>query len=196
MLDVLDDGLDGGAPLPQVRRDEVALRAAARRLRSAFDNHGCNGGLPSQAFEYLQYAGGHENETAYPYTAVTGTTCKYDVSKAVAKVASVNNITANDEDELLTAVGTTGPVSIAFQVAHDFQHYKSGVYDGVCETSPSSVNHAVVAVGYGQMPAGGKPYWTVRNSWGTSWGIDGYFKIKRGVNKCGLADCASFPTPA
>ena len=87
-----------------------------------------------------------------------------------------------------------GPVSIAFQVAHDFQDYKDGVYDGTCEQSPSSVNHAVVAVGYGETTKkGNAPYWIVRNSWGTDWGMDGYFQIARGKNKCGLADCASFP---
>ena len=53
------------------------------------------------------------------------------------------------------------------------------------------MNHAVVAVGYGVINR--EAYWKVRNSWGPSWGMDGYFKIERGVNKCGLADCASYP---
>ena len=108
----------------------------------------------------------------------------------------MNNITSNDEDGLKQAVGSTGPVSIAFQVAKDFRLYESGVYDGQCDTSPSSVNHAVVAVGYGVTDVPVRPYWTVRNSWGTSWGMAGYFNIEQGKNKCGLADCASFPTPA
>jgi len=159
----------------------------------AFDNHGCNGGLPSQAFEYIMYNGGHDTEESYPYTGVTGKTCLYD-SKPAALVSDVVNITANDEHELYQAVATKGPVSIAFQVASDFHNYKSGVYDGECSTSPDKVNHAVVAIGYGMN--GLVPYWTVRNSWGTDWGMDGHFQIKRGVNKCGLADCASFPVPA
>eukprot|EP00962_Isochrysis_galbana_P026810 scaffold8358_cov102-Isochrysis_galbana.AAC.1 len=158
----------------------------------AFDNHGCNGGLPSHAFEYLMYAGGQDTEEEYPYTAATGTACNYNGHPA-SRVTAVHNITAYGEDELLSAVGTTGPVSIAFQVSDDFRYYSKGVYDGVCETSPASVNHAVVAVGYGATDDEGTPYWIVRNSWGPAWGLDGYFLIRRGVNKCGLADCASFP---
>ena len=59
-------------------------------------------------------------------------------------------------------------------------------------TGSETVNHAVVAVGYGAT-AEGQPFWTVRNSWSTSWGEAGYFRLARGKNKCGLADCASYP---
>jgi len=162
-----------------------------------FNNFGCRGGLPSQAFEYLKYNGGQDTESQYPYTAVTGKTCKYD-GKPAAQVADVVNITALDEGQLIAAVGTEGPVSIAFQVAADFRFYKSGVYNGTCDTAPSSVNHAVVAVGYGSAnkTTHAVPYFTVRNSWGATWGMQGYFQIRRGLNKCGLADCASFPRAA
>lgn len=53
------------------------------------------------------------------------------------------------------------------------------------------MNHAVLAVGYGE--ENGLPYWLVKNSWGASWGDNGYFKILRGVNECGVATCASYP---
>jgi cathepsin H len=160
----------------------------------AFNNKGCNGGLPSQAYEYIHYNGGLDTEDQYPYTAVTGKTCNYVASPAT-KVASVVNITAYDEEQLHAAVGTTGPVSIAYQVSADFRNYHSGVYDGVCDTTPDKVNHAVVAVRYGVADASNAnmPYFTVRNSWGTTFGEDGYFRIHRGVNKCGISDCASFP---
>eukprot|EP00322_Chrysochromulina_rotalis_P018820 CAMPEP_0115878096 /NCGR_PEP_ID=MMETSP0287-20121206/26588_1 /TAXON_ID=412157 /ORGANISM="Chrysochromulina rotalis, Strain UIO044" /LENGTH=383 /DNA_ID=CAMNT_0003333683 /DNA_START=17 /DNA_END=1170 /DNA_ORIENTATION=- len=115
----------------------------------AFNNFGCNGGLPSQAFEYLHYSGGSDTETVYPYTAEDGT-CKFD-GKGEVQVTAIHNITAYDEDELLEAVGTVGPVSIAYQVSDDFRYYESGVYDGVCDDGPADVNHAVVAVGYGTM---------------------------------------------
>ena len=72
---------------------------------------------------------------------------------------------------------------------------KEGVYDGVCQDQPEDVNHAVVVVGYGKQTPGGK-YWTLRNSWGETFGMDGYFKMSRGKNKCGISDCASFPSVA
>ena len=56
------------------------------------------------------------------------------------------------------------------------------------------VNHAVLAVGYGNDAASGLDYWIVKNSWGTEWGDQGFFKIERGVNMCGIADCNSYPS--
>jgi cathepsin H len=53
------------------------------------------------------------------------------------------------------------------------------------------VNHAVLAVGYGTED--GLDYWVVKNSWGALWGDQGYFKIQRGVNMCGVADCNAYP---
>ena len=160
----------------------------------AFDNAGCNGGLPSHAFEYLHYFGGQMLEADYPYTAKDGK-CVADAAKAAATVSSQVNITFEDEDMLVDAVGRFGPVSVAFQVASDFQHYSGGVYTStVCGSGPEDVNHAVLAVGYDHDAESGLDYWIVKNSWGTEWGVEnGYFFMERGRNMCGVADCASFP---
>ncbi|XP_015667373.1 pro-cathepsin H [Protobothrops mucrosquamatus] len=158
-----------------------------------FNNFGCSGGLPSQAFEYILYNKGLMDEEAYPYRAQNGT-CKFQPQKAVAFIKDVVNISLYDEHGLAQAVGTYNPVSIAFEVREDFVQYQEGVYTSTeCDKTPDKVNHAVLAVGYGE--EGGVPYWIVKNSWGTSWGMDGYFNIERGKNMCGLADCASFPVP-
>jgi len=159
----------------------------------AFDNHGCSGGLPSHAFEYIYYNQGLEMDEDYPYNAKQSDQCTFKEVKAAAFVKEIRNITERDETGLQDAVARYGPVSIAFQVASDFHQYKDGVYDSaVCKNGPQDINHAVLAVGYDATEAG-VPYWIVKNSWGTEWGIDGYFHIVRGKNMCGLADCASFP---
>ncbi|XP_063170251.1 pro-cathepsin H [Candoia aspera] len=158
-----------------------------------FNNHGCSGGLPSQAFEYILYNKGVMDEEAYPYLAKNGT-CKFQPQKAVAFVKSVVNISLYDEQGMVEAVGMHNPVSFAFEVKDDFMFYQQGVYTSTrCDKTPDKVNHAVLAVGYGE--ENGLPFWIVKNSWGPSWGMDGYFNIERGKNMCGLADCASFPVP-
>ena len=116
------------------------------------------------------------------------------------------NITALDEHEMAQALVGYQPVSIAFEVVSDFMHYKDGVYSSTdCkvltpypstdsslafQNGPEDVNHAVLAVGYGEEK--GKKFWDVKNSWSDTWGHHGYFRIERGVNMCGLAQCTSF----
>ena len=183
----------------------------------AFDNHGCSGGLPSHAFEYgesialrtphsinryvrltpsaaptlpVMYNGGLDTEEAYPYEGKNGSSCRYKPKNAGVHVEGVVNITRYDERELVEAVGLIKPVSVAFQVAKDFRFYKSGTYTSKeCESTPQSVNHAVLAVGYSL-----DAYWIIKNSWGTDWGMDGYFHMGPvGHNMCGISTCASYP---
>jgi cathepsin H len=170
-----------------------------------YNNNGCNGGLPSQAYEYIKYAGGIDSEDSYPYQAndIDGCRASDDdehSSKRAAEVVDVFNITSYDEDDLVQAIQHVGPVSIAYQVSPDFRFYKNGLYDSynattnstMCQSSPMNVNHAVVAVGIGSTQDA-LPFYIVRNSWSTSWGMEGYFWMLRGKNLCGVSDCASFP---
>ncbi|XP_076593393.1 pro-cathepsin H-like [Chaetodon auriga] len=159
-----------------------------------FNNHGCFGGLPSQAFEYIKYSNGLMTEDDYPYKGYNDF-CHFDPALAAAFVLDVVNITRYDEKAMVDAVARLNPVSFAFDVTSEFMHYKEGVYTSAqCENTPDKVNHAVLAVGYG-VEENNTPYWIVKNSWGTAWGIDGYFLIERGKNMCGLAACSSYPLP-
>ena len=75
---------------------------------------------------------------------------------------------------------------------------RSGVYsDPACIVADENdVDHAVVIVGYGTTTATATvpatPYWIVRNSWGTGWGLSGYFLIKRGVNMCNIESWTAY----
>jgi cathepsin H len=172
---------------------------------SAYDNHGCNGGLPSHAYEYIKAAGGLDLEESYHYRADSDGPCVMSEGVVGAHVAEVYNITSFDEDDLVAAIAQVGPVSIAYQVSPDFRFYSHGVYDSfnattnqtMCQSGPMDVNHAVVAVGYGETEATDHvpsiPFYIVRNSWSTSFGMEGYFWMERGKNLCGVSDCASFP---
>ncbi|XP_021714992.1 thiol protease aleurain-like [Chenopodium quinoa] len=157
----------------------------------AFNNFGCNGGLPSQAFEYIKYNGGLDTEEAYPYTGKDGE-CKFSAQNVGVQVHGSVNITLGAEDELKDAVAFVRPVSVAFEVVNGFRFYKEGVYTSTtCGSTPMDVNHAVLAVGYGVED--GVPYWIIKNSWGEDWGDNGYFKMEMGKNMCGVATCASYP---
>lgn len=167
----------------------------------AFDNHGCDGGLPSHAFEYIRAAGGLDTEFHYPYTAKDGR-CGFKPGGQAPASAGVGavvpggsvNLTVGDEAGLKFALATKGPVSVAFQVASDFRHYDHGVYTSkVCKDAPTDVNHAVLAVGYGVDPDTGMQYWLIKNSWDYSWGVEGFFKIEAFKNMCGVADCMAYP---
>lgn len=173
----------------------------------AFDNHGCEGGLPSHAFEYVRYAGGLSTEFSYPYTAKDGP-CHFNRSNTPEAVpfrptsngvgvevpGGAVNITQGDEASLKFFLATKGPVSVAFQVASDFRHYAGGVYTStVCKSGPKDVNHAVLAVGYGKDQVSGLEYWTIKNSWDYTFGEEGFFKIEAMKNMCGIANCNAFP---
>jgi C1A family cysteine protease len=95
----------------------------------------------------------------------------------------------------LKAAVAKQPVVIAIEAdTRYFQSYSSGVLtDGVkCGTT---LDHAVEIVGYGS--ENGIDYWKVRNSWGTSWGLNGYVLIQRSsstndIGVCGIAAEPSF----
>jgi len=151
-------------------------------------NQGCNGGLMDYAFQYILDNKGICAEAAYSYTGTDGT-CKKTCDKVVT-ISGFKDIPSGDETSLYNAVGSVGPVSIAIEADQQgFQFYSSGVFDGACGTN---LDHGVLAVGYGVDT--GKNYWIVKNSWGASWGEQGYIRMIRGKNQCGLTLAASYPT--
>jgi len=161
---------------------------------SSYGNMGCNGGLMDQAFQYIIKNGGIDTEASYPYTATTGTTCKYDASNSGATLSAYADVTAGSETALAAAVAKQ-PVSVAIDASRpSFQLYSTGIYhDFFC--SSSRLDHGVLAVGYGTDTTSNKNYWIVKNSWGTSWGQAGYiYMSKDNKNNCGIATSASYPT--
>ena len=93
--------------------------------------------------------------------------------------------------DIMQEIATNGPVEAAFTVYKDFLTYKSGVYQRTSEDVLGG--HAIRILGYGE--ENGIPYWLVANSWNTDWGDKGFFKIRRGVDECGIESSVTAGMP-
>uniref|UniRef100_A0AC34F5M8 Uncharacterized protein n=1 Tax=Panagrolaimus sp. ES5 TaxID=591445 RepID=A0AC34F5M8_9BILA len=128
--------------------------------------------------------------------ARTQNECRINRSDMKAVVYDYVELFEGDEEALKYAVATEGPVAVAIDTDNrSFQLYKEGVYyEPDCASSPELLDHAVLVVGYGTDKKSGMEYWIVKNSWGTSWGMDGYIYMARNQkNLCGIASEASYP---
>ncbi|XP_015927432.1 cathepsin L-like peptidase [Parasteatoda tepidariorum] len=155
-------------------------------------NYGCNGGWMDQGFQYVKVNHGIDTEKSYPYEAAEKN-CHFRKRDIGATCTGYVDLPEGDEEALKKAVATVGPISVAINSAGDFGSYSSGVYDVTfCPNTIADLTHGVLVVGYGT--EGGKDYWLVKNSWGPSWGENGYIKMARNKNnQCGIATKASYP---
>ncbi|XP_046570079.1 procathepsin L-like [Haliotis rubra] len=155
-------------------------------------NMGCGGGLMDQAFKYIKVNKGIDTETSYPYLAKDGK-CIFKRADVGATDTGAVDTKKDSEKSLQHAVAQVGPISVAIDASHpSFQSYKSGVYDEK-KCSSKMLDHGVLAVGYGSQDS--KDYWLVKNSWGETWGMEGYIMMSRNKkNQCGIATQASYPT--
>ncbi|KAG5884611.1 hypothetical protein JTB14_023810 [Gonioctena quinquepunctata] len=151
-------------------------------------DEGCNGGLMDNAYSTIERIGGLESETDYPYKA-EDEKCLFKKSKVKVQLSGAVNI-SHDETDMAKWLVQNGPIAIALN-ANAMQFYMGGVshpWKFLC--SPASLDHGVLIVGYGvdNFPKFNKtlPYWIVKNSWGKSWGEQGYYRVYRGDGTCGL----------
>jgi len=153
-------------------------------------NQGCDGGLMTQAMDYIIDNHGIDTEASYPYKAVDQT-CTFHSNTIGATLSSYTNVNQGDESDLQAKVHL-GPVSVAIDASQQsFQFYSSGVYNEP-DCSTSQLDHGVLAVGWGT--DSGDAFWIVKNSWGTSWGLEGYIWMSRNDgNQCGIATAATLP---
>lgn len=158
------------------------------------DNHGCGGGWPIKAWNYMKEVGLLTEQCYGPYEA-RDEPCKANNSSitqcpsgaGAAKfyhAETAYSIAAKNVQAMQTDIMTYGPIEAAFTVYQDFYNYRSGVY---AHTSGRAVGgHAIKILGWGI--ENGEDYWLCANSWGPRWGEQGFFKIRRGVDECYIED--------
>jgi len=154
-------------------------------------NMGCNGGILSWAWSYIQGTG-VVTEECFPYVSGNGavpscpkscvdSSVEYKKFKCISGTITKSSGPAAIQSDVMA----NGPVETGFDVYEDFFSYKSGIYH---YTSGSKAGgHAVKIIGWGQ--ENGVNYWICANSWGSSWGEDGFFRIEFG--QCGI-DAATY----
>jgi len=143
-------------------------------------DEGCTGGNPVMAFPFI-HKYGLVSSNQYPYEGEQNECKKKYLQKPIASTVSWGILKPDDEHNMELALRRMGPISVGFNGGDPlFLAYSGGIFDSdICKSHP---NHAMLVVGYGQEKSDSGEvlkYWIARNSWGTSWGENGYVRIKR-----------------
>jgi cathepsin L len=134
-------------------------------------NSGCDGGRPDWALTYLSGKSIYTT-SSYAYTAKDGS-CKSGTASGVT-VSGYNRVSKSDS--ALASALNAGAVTVLVYADSAFQSYSSGILSA---PTTCSLNHAVLATGYGSN------FWKIKNSWGTGWGEAGYIRFSRVTSGCG-----------
>jgi len=146
---------------------------------------GCQGGWPYTVYPYIKIVGGLESYQSYPY-AGKNQKCQFNDAKVSAQVSNWGFITNTfNEAQIMNYVATTSPVSVCVDAAL-WSSYTGGIFPAA--GCGRNIDHCVDITGYNvNLNQANSSYWWIRNSWGTTWGIEGYMQLEYGANACAVA---------
>lgn len=169
---------------------------------------GCRGGFSHYVYQYVHDHGLTDN-TCSMYQArgwTNGLNCTAEsICQNCSPVPSIEHGTCfptpsydkwyvtgyetiNGTEKMINAL-QDGPITCAINAGPIENFNGKTIFAGNITTNPKDLDHEISIVGYGT--EGGVDYWHVRNSWGTSWGDNGFFKVERNHNYIGIElECA------
>jgi C1A family cysteine protease len=150
-------------------------------------SRGCQGGFPDKALLYVQTYG-LMLDSYYPYTGYDGQ-CRYNNQATLYRTRGIRACNAQSTTpcslNTLYSLLVSGPMTVVVWAGPAFESYRTGVFIGDCRGQQP--NHAIILVGWGIDSTTGYQYWLIRNSWGTTWGMQGYGRIA--VNEGNALSC-------
>jgi len=172
-------------------------------------DNGCHGGEAFNAFKYM-----NENEVTDETCAIyrargrdNGEKCSQQLicdncapgdkgcwAQDNYKIYHTNSYGhVSGEKAMMQEIYNRGPIACGV-VANNLLNYTGGIFDDKTKWTPNDIDHDISVVGYGVGEDGTK-FWTVRNSWGSAWGEDGFFRVVRGVNNIQIEHDCAWATP-
>jgi len=169
-----------GDGLPDLSVEQIT--ACAPNPLTCGGSGGCLGSVEQLGYNYIQLFGAASDQS-YPYVSGTGLidypACEYSLvsTPPVVSISGYSVLDSNNYQAVMNHLANVGPLAVAVAVGPDWEDYDLGVLS--CGYNDNiGINHAVQLVGYGNDFYHGD-YWLVRNSWGDSWGEDGYVRLSR-----------------
>ena len=196
-----------------------SVRISSEDILSCCDwcGKGCGGGFPAKAWQFYCQSGVvtggpyASNQGCMPYeiapapanslvymsddpTPPCRNKCRkgYDKTYPEDKHKGKNSYAVTGVKKIMQEIVDHGPVTAVFELYQDFFTYKSGVYRHT--TGFPVGGHVVKLLGFGTEK--GDDYWLAANSWNSTFGENGFFKILRGSNECGIEDWIAGGVPA
>ena len=167
---------------------------------------GCHGGYALNAFKWMSeneitdetcsiyMARGHDNGQVCSGMTMCrncnpGEACYVPDEYMVYGVDEYGTVTG--EDAMKQELYQRGPLACGIAVPEALETYTGGIF---CDTTgDTEIVHDISIVGYGS--ENDQPYWLVRNSWGTHWGEQGFFRVCRGSNNIAIESDCAWATP-
>lgn len=168
------------------RKTGHLINLSEQSLLDCADKLSCNGGDPNDVMEFVLYNGVAEEKDYFAY-GFEKEECRFEPDKEAFKISAYFKL--NTEEEILEAIQRIGPVVVVLD-GHYLRLYNEGILwdNKLCR----ELNHAVTIVGFGTDEKG-EDFYIAKNSWGESFGENGFVRFRRGINYCLLTSLALVP---